>query len=84
MKRKTIFVEKIKNATNVYRTKYFIVAQDLKVQLSEEKDNQMFSYDTYYRRTLARDFEYVNTFIDKDNINGKRLPSTVYTRKYVN
>ena len=73
----------LKDATNVYRTKYFIVKQVLGVQTDERMNNVVISHDTYYLRTPLRDLEYEIAFKDKKNINGKRLPSTMYARIYV-
>lgn len=70
-------------ATNVYRTKNYIVAQTLTYKQSEVFDNVMLSHDTYFKRTRKRDEQYFFYFFDKDNLDGKRIPSTSYTRKYV-
>ncbi len=71
------------DADNVYRTKHFIVKQVMEVQENTVENNCVVSYDTYYRRTPERDFAYRITYKDKNNIDGKRLPSTSYTRTYV-
>ena len=73
----------LQDADNVYRTKHFIVKQVLGIHESEEENNQVISVDTYYRRTLKRDLEYHMAFQNKDNIDGKRLPSTMYNRTYI-
>lgn len=70
-------------ANNVYRTKNYIVAQTLTYKESEVFDNVMLSHDTYFKRTRKRDEQYFFYFFDKDNLDGKRIPSTSYTRKYV-
>lgn len=70
-------------ANNVYRTKNYIVAQTLTYKQSEVFDNVMLSHDTYFKRTRKRDEQYFFYFFDKDNLDGKRIPSTSYTRKYV-
>lgn len=41
----------IKGATNVYRTKKYIVKQRIDVEVDTEDDNVLISYDTYYVRT---------------------------------
>ena len=43
----------IKGATNVYRTKKYIVKQRIDVEVDTEDDNVLISYDTYYVRTQA-------------------------------
>ena len=45
-------------ANNVYRTKNYIVKQIIGVRCSEQENNVMFSFDTYYRRTAKRDRIY--------------------------
>ena len=75
--------EFLQDADNVYRTKYFIVKQIIGIHESEEENNQVVSVDTYYRRTPKRDLAYNMAFQDKVNIDGKRLPSTMYTRTYI-
>ena len=73
----------LKGATNVYRTKQYIVKQILGIQYSQEENNVVFSRDTYYRRTPERDREYEILFCLRRNVDGKRLPSTMYARIYV-
>ena len=73
----------LKGATNVYRTKQYIVKQILGIQYSREENNVVFSRDTYYRRTPERDKEYEILFCLRRNIDGKRLPSTMYARIYI-
>lgn len=73
----------IKEATNVYRTKDFIVKQIIAIEYDCCEDNEVFSHDTYYKRTPTRDREYEYLFGGRRNIDGKRLPSTVYNRRYI-
>lgn len=68
---------------NVYRTKDFIVTQELQFKENNVYCNVLLSHDTYYRRTKKRDAEYELAFECKDHIDGKRIPSTSYTRKYI-
>lgn len=68
---------------NIYRTKNHIVTQHMKYEKSDIYDNALISHDTYYRRTPKRDSEYKMLFEYKDNIDGKRIPSMAYTRKYI-
>lgn len=68
---------------NVYRTKNYIVTQDLQYKDNVIFDNVLLSHDTYYKRTKKRDSEYIVLFSDKERIDGKRIPSTSYTRKYI-
>ena len=71
------------DADNVYRTKSYIVKQVIQIIENDIEDNGIVSHDTYYRRTTARDLSYNMAFMDKVKINGKRLPSTQYTRRYI-
>ena len=71
------------DADNVYRTKSYIVKQVIQLIENDIEDNGIVSHDTYYRRTTARDLAYNMAFMDKVKINGKRLPSTQYTRRYI-
>ena len=71
------------DADNVYRTKSYIVKQVIQIIENDIEDNGIVSHDTYYRRTTARDLAYNMAFMDKVKINGKRLPSTQYTRRYI-
>ena len=73
----------LKGATNVYRTKQYIVKQIIGIQYSQEENNVVFSRDTYYSRTPERDREYEILFCLRRNIDGKRLPSTMYARIYI-
>ncbi len=76
-------LELFRGADNVYRTKHYIVKQVLVLQENPVENNCVISYDTYYRRSVQRDLSYTVTYQDKANIDGKRLPSTLYTRTYV-
>jgi len=80
---KQLLPEFLIDADNVYRTKYFIVKQKIGIQKDCEQNNVVFSHDTYYRRTLLRDLEYEIVFKHKKQMNGKRLPTTMYARVYV-
>lgn len=71
------------DADNVYRTKHFIVKQVIEIDENDIEDNGIISHDTYYRRTTERDLAYNMAFMDKVKINGKRLLSTQYTRRYI-
>ena len=74
----------LNDAVNVYRTRKYIVKQILVIRESPTEQNILFSEDTFYKRTKTRDKEYNIIFKDKGNIDGKRLPSTSYSRRYVN
>ena len=79
-------MEKAKNEKlfeNVYRTRDYIVKQELYLIVNAEQNNAVLSVDTYYRRTLVRDSKYLLLYKDRKHIDGKRLPSNTYIRTYI-
>ena len=74
--------EHLVDLTNIYRTENYIVCQVLSMRCGDN-DNLMMSFDTYYLRTDKRDEQYEMLFADRRRINGKRLPASMYTRKYI-
>ncbi len=77
-------IDKVMNGvTNVYRTKNFIVKQVIGVQYDCKENNVVFSHDTYYKRTRQRDKEYEIVFCERKKKDGKRLPTTMYARTYI-
>ncbi len=70
-------------AMNVYRTKHYIVEQVLGINENDVEGAEMCSHDTFYRRTKKRDAEYEQLFSSRKRIDGKRLPATMSSRKYV-
>lgn len=71
------------DAMNVYRTRDFIVKQVIGIKYSDVENIAIISNDTFYRRTKKRDREYERIFWERKQINGKRIPSTMYARTYV-
>lgn len=69
-------------ATNVYRTNEFIVKQCV-VLRNDDSGTYLFSHDTYYCRTAKRDREYEAVFSYRQDKNGARIPTKMYSRKYV-
>ena len=67
----------LEGATNVYRK------QEIEVLVNRHDNNAVVSHDTFIRRTKLRDRFYEILFCARKNIDGKRLPSTMYDRKYV-
>ena len=74
--------EFLKEASNVYRTRHFIVRQRLGLLYNDEESNQLISRDTYYARTPERDAEYEIRFHKRIRIDGKRIPTNVTVREY--
>lgn len=75
--------EMFKLSMNVYRTKNFIVCQDVTIKPESVRFNTLCSFDIYVARTKTRDKEYEKFFEDRDFINGKRLHTGMYQRKYI-
>lgn len=73
----------LKDAVNVYRTKHYIVKQDLYLDRNSDGDELLYSNDTFYLRNKSVDKLYEMIFKGRKNIDGKRLPSTSYSRRYV-
>lgn len=78
-------VDFLNNATNLYRTKDFIVRQSLSITESNVVMPMILSEDTYFKRTKERDEQYEFLLISrKDLIDGKRIKASAYIRFYVN
>ncbi len=80
---KVFFTEEMENADNVYRTKNYIVFQVIEIGCTDDYDAIFISYDTYIERTPDIDALYETILSGKKNIDGKRLPVAMYTRKYI-
>ena len=74
--------EFIRNATNVYRTKNYIVRQVMGIRYGCEETPEVFSRDTFYVRTPERDRAYELLFCRRRQVDGKRLLTTMYARTY--
>lgn len=68
---------------NVYRTKEYIVKQVIYVLVGIEENNAVLSVDTFCKRTIVRDCHYLMEYEKRKHINGKRLPSNMFVRTYV-
>ena len=75
--------EFLKDATNVYRTKNYIVKKLIGLEYDSVEGANLCSYDTFYLRTKSRDAEYECCFRTRRCVNGKRLTTGLATRKYV-
>ena len=80
---KTKLPEFARGATNVYRTKEYIVKQCVELLFGYPEPTEVMSRDTYYRRTKRRDAEYEMLFCSRKRLDGKRVPATMYTRIYI-
>lgn len=72
------------NATNVYRTDKYIVRQQIVIADNRKIGTYLLSNDTYYLCTAKRDRQFEEAFADRTDINGKRISTSTYIRKYVN
>ena len=75
--------EMFENATNVYRTRKYIVKQVANYNVQNKFYNVLYSQDTFYKRTYLRDKYYETKYRNKIDINGKRLKTACSTRKYI-
>lgn len=75
-------MENKQQAINVYRTRKYIVTQDIYLNECVDGSSVLFSKDTYYLRNKKLDKQYEAQFKDREYINGKRVHTTMYTRKY--
>lgn len=71
------------DATNVYRTKNYIVRQVIEIDDDGVEGANSCSYDTYFRHTKKRDADYEKFFSERKRIDGKRIPTTMFSRDYV-
>ena len=72
----------LKGADNVYRTKHYIVKQQLRF-FGNQVENEVVSYDTYYACTKRRETLYLLFFAKRADLHGRRLPATIYKRRYL-
>lgn len=70
-------------ATNVYRTDYYIVRQQILYKNDPIFGGYMCSKDTFFYRTPERDRQYVKAFPKRADADGKRISTLMYVRKYI-
>ena len=75
-------MEIIKNADNVYRTRKYIVAQEISFEVNANGENRIFSNDIFFVRNKKIDKDFEFTFKDRRSVNGKRVRSSLYVRNY--
>lgn len=77
-------VDYFSEADNVYRTKDYIVCQKVSLSRSGKGNTIIMSDDTYLLRNKKRDADYEFVYrVRGKNINGKRMRSGTYIRKYI-
>ena len=72
----------MERASNVYRTKEFIVKQEISLAHQRLESAKLISSDTYYARTPERDALYERIFRNNKNLEGKRVSTMAYFRSY--
>lgn len=70
------------DATNVYRTREYIVRQQIMLH-DGPFGSYLMSRDTYYRCNAQRDREFEKAFSDRINVSGKRIPTAMHMREYI-
>ena len=75
--------EYLTKADNVYRTQDYIVIQRISIAREGSEDPESISRDVYVRRTRQSDAEYEAIGRNRRNIDGKRLPTTLQMRRYI-
>lgn len=75
-------MEDIQKALNVYRTRNYIVTQEIYLNECVDGSSVLFSKDTYYLRNKKADKQYEKEYKNRESINGKRVHTTMYVRKY--
>ena len=69
--------------TNIYRTEKYVVCQDVFVETSLEQGCCIVSKDTYKKRDYKTDKKYLDLFKDREDIEGKRIRTNMYKRRYL-
>lgn len=72
----------VQGATNVYRTKSYIVKQNVSLGHQGLESTTLVSRDTYYVRTPKRDAIYESIFEGNKDLDGRRIPTMAYFRTY--
>ena len=75
--------EFLERSTNVYRTRYYIVRQQIMYRRDSLLGAYLCSRDTFYCRTPERDRQYEAAFPNNQEKDGKRIPTLMYIRKYI-
>ena len=75
--------EFLERSTNVYRTRFYIVSQQIMYRRDSLLGAYLCSRDTFYCRTPERDRQYEAAFPHNEEKDGKRIPTLMYIRKYI-
>lgn len=77
------FIDELEVADNVYRTQDYIVTQEISVRKNEFDGPLICSMDIFFKRTKERDAMYEKVFEDRIHEDGKRIHSSMYSRRYI-
>ena len=75
-------MENKQQVINIYRTRKYIMTQDIYFNDCIDGSDVLFSKDTYCLRNKKFYKQYVEQFKYRKYIKGKSAQTTVYTRKY--
>ena len=75
--------EFLERSTNVYRTRFYIVRQQIMYRRDSLLGAYLCSRDTFYCRTPERDRQFETAFPRREEKNGKRIPTLMYIRTYI-
>ncbi|MGN1223200.1 MAG: hypothetical protein ACI4T1_03625 [Christensenellales bacterium] len=76
-------IDFMKEASNVYSTKQYIVAQSISF-FEIENGSYTITLDRFYKRTKERDKDYSNLFMKNKIVSGGRIKCNVTKRVYFN
>lgn len=76
-------LEFLNNAENVYRTKFYIIKQELSYLYDSDGNTTIHSDDTYYLRSKKLDDQFNKTFANRKKLNGQRIHSQTHTKSYI-
>lgn len=73
----------MKNANNVYRTKLYIIKQDVFIADDLDGNTHIHSDDVYYLRNKKLDKQFESYYSDRIILNGKRVHTNTNTKRYM-
>ena len=76
-------LELFSNAENIYRTKFYIIKQQILYLYDSDGNTTIHSDDTYYLRNKKLDSLFEKTFSNRKKLNGQRIHSLTHTKTYV-
>lgn len=76
-------IEILKEAMNVYRTKNYIVKQNFFIEYDQSGESRIHSDDIYILRNKKLDKAFYNMFSSREYLDGKRVHTATYIRRYI-